>query len=181
MPWLHSRAWHLTVGLRWGADEQMTASVSVQQVDELPQALEPLIADSVREGFGFLERLREDWASGANRFDKAGEAFFVGQVARELAGVCGLNRDPYSGDPSIGRLRRLYVSPGLRRRGVARCLVARALSLAREHYAAVRIRTDNPSAALFYEALGFIPTTSPQATHELRVSGGDRLPTRRCS
>jgi len=153
-----------------GADESVSASASVQQIDELPEELDRLIQASTREGFRFLERLRDEWDSGDNRFGEPDEAFFVAHVAGVLAGVCGLNRDPYSSRRDIGRLRRLYVSPPFRRQGVARSLVTAAVSLAREHYAIVRIRTDNPQAAAFYETLGFVPAiSSPEATHELAV------------
>jgi GNAT superfamily N-acetyltransferase len=148
----------------------MNASVFVDQISELPDDLEQFISASVRENFRFLERLRRDWESGDNRFANLGEALFVAQVGGRLVGVCGLNRDPYSPDAGVGRLRRLYVLPQFRRQGVARCLVSRAMSVAREHYASVRLRTDNVDASRFYEALGFEQTFSTaEATHEFAM------------
>jgi GNAT superfamily N-acetyltransferase len=80
------------------------------------------------------------------------------------------------------RVRYPYVALLFRRQGVARCLVSRALSVARGHYATVRVRTDNPGAAVFHETLGFATATSSrEATHELEMAGGVRRPTTRCS
>jgi GNAT superfamily N-acetyltransferase len=155
----------------------MSTSGVVQRVDELPAGLDYLIQASSHEGFRFLDRLRDEWVSGVNRFVEPGEAFFVAHAAGVLAGVCGVNRDPYSSSRDVGRLRRLYVSPQFRRQGVARSLVEVALALAREHYELVRIRTDNPQAATFYGALGFVPvTSSSEATHELAMRGGGDPP-----
>ena len=153
-------------------NESMGTSAVVLQISELPTGLDQLIEASVREGFRFVERLGNEWDSGANRFAGVGEAFFAAYVGHTLAGVCGLNRDPYSASPGVGRLRRLYVPPPFRRRGVARSLVVEALSLAREHYVLVRIRTDNPEAVAFYETLGFVAAnSSPEATQELAMAG----------
>jgi len=124
-----------------------------------------------REGFGMLERLVLDWESGANRFAAPGEALFLAQRFGHSAGVCGLNRDPFAGDASVARLRRLYVDPAERGRGLGRLLTRVALAQARPHFARVRLRTPNDparglQAARFYEALGFRPTSEADATHE---------------
>jgi len=60
----------------------------------------------------------------------------------------------------------------LRRSGVARAPVARALSPARAHFTRVRVRTHNPEADRFYRTLGFEPVAScATATHELALGG----------
>jgi GNAT superfamily N-acetyltransferase len=96
-----------------------------------------LLEESLAEGFQFLARLRSDWHAGANRFGGAGEAFFTARRQGSLVGVCGLNVDPYAGDPAIGRLRRLYVTIRSRRHGVGRALVSAALAHARPHFTRV--------------------------------------------
>jgi GNAT superfamily N-acetyltransferase len=150
----------------------MDASVSLERVSDLPAGLDHLVCASAREDFRFLERLRADWESGANRFSNPGEALLVAHVEHCLVGVCGLNRDPYSSDAGVGRLRRLYVLPEFRRQGIARCLVSRALAAARQHYGSVRIRTEQPVAAKFHEALGFAAALSSRdATHEFPIRG----------
>ncbi len=160
----------------------MNASVSVDHVRELPAEFNQLVVASVHENFRFLERLRSEWETGDNRFINPGEAFFVARVEGRLAGVCGLNRDPYSPNAGVGRLRRLYVLPEFRRQGVARCLVWRAMSVAREHYVSVRLRTDNAEASRFYQELGFSAAPSTfEATHELAMPVGVRRPTGACN
>lgn len=146
----------------------------VLRESELPAGIEELVRESEAEGFAFVRRLRDDWASGQNRFDGPGEGFFVSRVGTTLAGVCGLNLDPFAADPACARLRRLYVRPAMRRRGVASDLTAAALALARERFSVVRLRTDRADASAFYLALGFQRVTAdPDATHQLPLGNSD--------
>jgi GNAT superfamily N-acetyltransferase len=150
----------------------MPSNLIIAGATELPAGLEPLVQASLAEGFRFVQLLRDEWTSGGNRFAGPGEALFVAHHGDLLAGVCGLNRDPYAADPGVGRLRRLYVPKPFRQQGVARALVLHALSFAREHFAVVRVRTDTLEADLFYRALGFSSALSPaDATHELQLRG----------
>ena len=147
----------------------MTGSLHVVQVSELPSEMDDLVQTSLEEGFAFLQRLCDDWASGSNRFDQPGEVFLVARRSMALAGVCGLNRDPYSPDSSTGRIRRLYVTPSLRRTGVATALVQAALTAATDTFSTVRIRTFDRAARSFYQGLGFsLVESDPHATHECR-------------
>lgn len=149
----------------------MPSNLVVAQTTELPPDLGPLVEASLAEGFGMVRRLRDEWLSGSNRFAEPGEAFLVARHGDSLAGVCGLNRDPLSPDPAVGRLRRLFVSQPLRKQGVGRTLVLRTLALARGHFSIVRVRTDTREADLFYTALGFSRVlSSDDATHELELS-----------
>lgn len=149
----------------------MMPNLNISQLAELPSELEALVDLSLREGLRFLQRLIEEWASGANRFTKPGEALFAAWHGSQVVGVCGVNRDPYTPDPAVGRLRNLYVVPPYRRRGVGRALVLRALSRARGHFRVVRLRTDIDEAGLFYRALGFAPTLDAvNATHQLSLA-----------
>ncbi|MEW5928634.1 MAG: GNAT family N-acetyltransferase [Gemmatimonadota bacterium] len=134
--------------------------------------LAPLVEESEREGFGFLVRLRREFLDGGNRFDAPGEALLGCLRGAELVGVGGLNRDPYSPEPRVGRLRHLYVAAAQRRGGVGRMLVAALVEAARPHFDVLQLRTDTEAAARFYEALGFAPVASLHATHMLVL---DRL------
>jgi GNAT superfamily N-acetyltransferase len=130
---------------------------------EVP-ALAGLRAESLREGYRFIERLCDDWVSGANRFGAPGEALFIALSDGPVVGVCGINRDPYAGDPHTGRVRRLYVSPAHRRSGVGRALLAAVIAHGRSHYRRLRVRT--PEAGEFYSARGFRSVASEtDATH----------------
>jgi len=150
----------------------MASDLIIAKQTELPAGLEQLVQTSLAEGFRFVQVLRDQWNSGENRFAKPGEALFAAHHRGSLAGVCGLNRDPHSADPTVGRLRRLFVSKSFRKQGVGRALVLHALSFAREDFSLVRVRTETSEADLFCRALGFLPVLSPiDATHELQLSG----------
>jgi GNAT superfamily N-acetyltransferase len=130
--------------------------IRIDRLTEPPgQALVALIAESETCGFGFVRRLADDWSSGANRFDRSGEALFVARVDDDAVGVCGLNVDPYSAAPEVGRVRHLYVLAAHRRRGVGRQLLAAVVAAARGRFATLRLRAGNAEAARFYERLGF--------------------------
>jgi GNAT superfamily N-acetyltransferase len=114
-----------------------------------------VIAESEAQGLRFIRRLAEEWTRGTNRFDRPGEALFVARIDGDVVGVCGLNVDPYGAAPSVGRVRHLYVLLAHRRQGVGRRLVAEVIAAARRRFHVLRLRTENPGAARFYERLGF--------------------------
>jgi GNAT superfamily N-acetyltransferase len=147
--------------------------VTIERVRDLPGgALDALIAESERAGLGFVRRLVEDWTAGRNRFDRPGEALFVARRDGRIVGVSGLNVDPFSAGDRVGRVRHLYVLVDCRRQGVGRRLVAEVIAAAREAFDVLRLRTGNPAAALFYEALGFRPAEAgmTDATHHLALA-----------
>lgn len=149
----------------------MPLHLAISRLDELPSDLDQLVQASLVEGFRFLERLRDEWTSGANCFRFPGEGLFQARRGGRLVGICGLNRDPYAAEISVGRVRRLFVAPDARRFGVARTLVSEVLREAQGQFAVLRTRTTTREGELLFEALGFQPTASvPEATHELRLS-----------
>jgi GNAT superfamily N-acetyltransferase len=130
----------------------MTSIAKVTELDVV--ALDTLRTESVVEGYKFVARLCDEWRSGMNRFCAPGEGLFVAQNLTGIVGVCGLNRDPYLDDPSIGRVRHLYVSPSYRRQGIGRALVRIVMDAAGNHFRTLRLKT-TPVAGSFYQALGF--------------------------
>ncbi|MBE9156868.1 GNAT family N-acetyltransferase [Nodosilinea sp. LEGE 06152] len=127
------------------------------------QTIDHLVAESLREGFRFVQRLVEEYDSGVNRFDQPGEALLTAIVQGTIVGVGGLNRDPYFNDPKVGRLRHVYVEAAWRRHGVGRVLVTALIDAAQPHYQLLTLRTDTPAADEFYQTLGF--KTEPHWTH----------------
>src|SRR5438105_1253608 len=117
----------------------------------LPATLAAMEREAVTEGFGMITRLRKEWESGANRFDREGEALLGTFCADRLVGIGGLNHDPYTNDLRVGRLRHLYVMKDARRTGVGKGLVERILGHAPSNFDSVRLWTDR--AALFYDRL----------------------------
>lgn len=135
------------------------------------QEFDRLLSESASQGFAFLKRFRYDWESGLNRFNARGEGLFCARSGGRLIGLCGLNADPFVSDPRIGRLRHVYVLERYRRRGAGEALVHHALQSARPHFDLITLRTDMPSAAAFFEALGFVRVTGqPSTTHWFRLA-----------
>ena len=129
----------------------MITIVKVVKLD--PAALSILRAESLKEGFQFIERLCAEWALGANQFDAAGAGLFLALFGDRVVGICGLSRDPYASDRRVGRVRHLYVLKALRRNGVGRALLNAVIGHAYGHFKVLRTRTEE--ADRFYVALGF--------------------------
>jgi len=147
----------------------MPAPTEIKLLEDLPRDIEALRAESIKDGFRFIDKLKIEWQSAANRFDKPGEALIGAFQNERLVAVCGLNVDPYAGDDAVGRLRHLYVLKIARRQGIASAMVGHLLGIAQVSFACVRLFTDTRQAATFYEAIGFSPIASPTASHILQI------------
>ena len=102
-----------------------------------------------------LDRLVERFRAGTNRFDLAGEALFGVERSGALVGIGGLNIDPYFEDPTVGRVRHLYVHPDVRATGVGRKLMQAIETHAKGSFLRLQLFTPEKAAGEFYEALGF--------------------------
>ncbi len=127
--------------------------------------LEPLLESAISEGYRHITRLIEDYRSGANRFDRRCELLLVARAEDgTVLGVCGLNRVARAG---VGRVRRFYVLPAMRSRGIGAALLERIVNTARLHFLMLELHTDSPRAAAFYVRHGFRSVQREDATHEL--------------
>ena len=141
--------------------------MTIEALTEIDQ-LELLLESSVVEGYRHIMRLVEDHRSGANRFDRRGELLLVARAEDgTVLGVCGLNAAARAG---VGRVRRFYVLPAVRSRGIGAALLEQIVSAARLHFTALELRTSDPRAAAFYVAHGFQAVQREDATHELELS-----------
>lgn len=141
--------------------------IAIQKIELPIPGLESLQAEALAEGYGFIQTLVEQWASGENRFDAPGEILCGHLDQGLLVAVGALNIDPFAGSTEVGRLRKIYVRPAWRNKGVGRGLVTTLIEQARTHFRCVRLRADNANAARLYERIGFAPIASPDATHIL--------------
>ena len=141
--------------------------------------LAALVAESEAQGLRFVRRLAEEWVSGANRFDQPGEALFVARDDGRVVGVGGLNVDPYTAEPTVGRVRHLYVLTAYRRLGIGGRIVEEIVETARGRFERLRLSTSNPEAARLYERLGFHPRANvAHCTHAMELSAQpERTPT----
>jgi hypothetical protein len=62
--------------------------------NELPAEFEVLRAEARAEGYRHLDRLADEWGSGAARFNREGEKLVAAVLDGELAGIGGLTLDP---------------------------------------------------------------------------------------
>lgn len=145
------------------------ARIEIARIEAWPEPeLAPLLAASAREGWRHLARLAEEWRSGANRFSGVGEGLFVARRTGEALAIGGVVADPFARKAEVGRLRRVYVLPSARRRGVGASLVRHALASASAVFRELRLRTGEDGSAAFYVALGFEPAAHLEgATHRI--------------
>lgn len=139
----------------------------VRLFDELPDGFDDLVAEASGEGVRNMTLLAEGWAKGA-RFQDDGEALLAAFLVGELAGIGSLSVEPATSQPAR-RLRRFYVRPAMRRKGVATAL---ASALIHEGFDSVSLLTVNAraseAAAPFWEAQGFVADLTGPWTHVMR-------------
>lgn len=148
----------------------MSMQIEIREHNELPARVARLLEVGLAEGFSFVRRFVAEWEAGLNRFGGPGEVSLFAYLDGELVGFGGLNVDPYQSEPSVGRVRHVYVDPTVRGRGVGAALVRELVRGARPAFATLRLSAEQ--AAPFYEHLGFAPVTEPKATHKLALRPG---------
>jgi ribosomal protein S18 acetylase RimI-like enzyme len=131
-------------------------AIKIIRVTSLPLDFQSLLNESKAEGINFLEKMSQEWISGANRFSLPNESLFAAFSEQgKLAALGGLNVDPYLEDNSIGRVRHLYVSPIMRGQGIGKSLVERIIQESMIHFKRLRLRTSNLNAVSLYQFFGF--------------------------
>jgi GNAT superfamily N-acetyltransferase len=143
--------------------------IAIEKIELPAPGMESLQSEADAEGYDFVQTLVEQWASAENRFDAPGETLCGHLDQGLLVAVGGLNCDPFAGRPDMGRIRRVYVRPAWRNKGIGRALVISLIDQARTHFRCVRLRAENAEAARLYERIGFAPVESPDATHILSL------------
>lgn len=124
--------------------------------------------EAIGEGYAFIERTIGDWNNGNNKFSAPGESLWGLISGTALIGIGGLNRDPYTSDPNIGRVRHLYIRPNYRRNGYASALMLKIIYEAKQHFTVLRLFTDNPASSVFYETLGFQRADDFKVSHIMK-------------
>lgn len=144
---------------------RMVPALRIAPSLDLPVGIEELRAEAAGEGFRFVDKLVSEWHSGTNRFSRPGETFLVAFRTTNLVACGGINRDPYTDEGGVGRLRHLYIRKSDRRSGVGSALVQQLLEHAESAFHLVRLRTATREAADFYVKLGFHVVQDEAATH----------------
>jgi len=101
---------------------------------------------------------------------RKGEAL-IGVFKKEgIVAIGGINRDPYSNDPLIGRLRRFYAAEAFRRSAVGTVLLNLLILKAKSYYKVLVLHTVTLIADKFYYSFGFQrQSTYPNSTHYLKL------------
>ncbi len=127
--------------------------------------LSNLAKESIKEGYGFVNKTIHEWNSGINRFSKKGEVLYGVFHNDNCVAFGGLNNDPYLDKSSVGRVRHIYVSKGYRHKGIANELLIIIANKAKENFDVLRLSTNNSAAASLYEKFGFKKTDGHKQTH----------------
>jgi GNAT superfamily N-acetyltransferase len=130
--------------------------------DKLPADFETMRAEARAERYAFIERLANDWVSGAMLFDRPGEALLAAYSEGVLVAIGGITVDPIVAEAL--RMRRFYVRKAFRRTGIGRAI---AQALLERALRSVRVVTLNAAvdSVPFWEALGFVPEARHGRTH----------------
>ncbi len=100
----------------------------IQQIEDLMiYEHDYLVQESKEEGFNFLIKLKSEYENKINIFNKTEECLYGIFQREKLIGIGGLNKDPYTENNKIGRLRRFYISKDYRRKGLGNLLLNRLL------------------------------------------------------
>ncbi len=105
------------------------------------------------EGYNHINRLIDDYKSGKNQFNHAGEKLIGYKVNEQLVAVCGLNIEPENN--KFCRIRRLYVLPKYRKQRIGSELIKFLINHAVNKFTAVTVNIGRLHIDGFYENLGF--------------------------
>ncbi|QIO49928.1 GNAT family N-acetyltransferase [Rhizobium leguminosarum bv. trifolii] len=135
--------------------------------DRLPQEIADLESEARREGYRHVARLIDEWSIGDNRFERDGERLLGAYVDDALVGIGGMTVD--AAMSAALRMRRFYIRPAMRGRGIGRMLALALLDHARPCCGVVTVHAGNDAAARFWESLGFQPHGRDGHTHLLAL------------
>ena len=125
-------------------------------VTELPEDFDFLVEEAKSFGHNFLTKMKLEWTSGKNRFNANREILcIVFDEQGTTLGIGGLNIDPYADDPSIGRIRHVYIRNDHQGKGIGHLILRRIIESAAGKFTVLRLRTHNLKAIEFYKSLGF--------------------------
>ncbi|PDT06498.1 GNAT family N-acetyltransferase [Rhizobium chutanense] len=136
--------------------------------DRLPQEIADLESAARQEGYRHITRLVDEWAAGGTRFERDGERLLGAYVDEALAGIGGMTVEPALSGAL--RMRRFYIGPAMRERGIGRKLALALLDHARSCGSIVTVHAGNDGAAKFWASLGFQADGRDGYTHRLDLT-----------
>lgn len=148
---------------------QFSWFMDIKKIDCLPSEIIDIVLESESEGFRFVRRLVNEYASGGNNFSAEGEALFAVRRNGVLIGVGGVNVQP-GGDSSVGRLRHVYISKSARGLGFGKKLISVIESHSRPYFNKLVLFTNFENSIGFYEYLNYRPVNLPKVSHQKKLT-----------
>jgi len=153
------------------ADHPMNAVVVQPAAVLLPDGVGGLADAAEAEGLRVVSTVIDRWVDGTQRFAAPGESLLIARADGEAIAIGGLAHCPNVAGAL--RVRRFYVHPSWRRRGVARTLVQQLIEGGLRHTDTLTCNARASAAAPpFWESLGFAAVDLEGITHVRHVSGG---------
>ncbi len=124
------------------------------------------------ENVNAVSKLISSWSDNKSFFGERGEGLWIARNTEscEVIGVGGITICPTR--PECRRVRRFYISPQWRRRGVATALANQCIERAKS--AGVLTVTCHAAASAvapsFWESIGFEPVADPDITHVMHLA-----------
>jgi GNAT superfamily N-acetyltransferase len=124
------------------------------------------------ENINVVSNLITSWSDNKSFFGERGEGLWIAQaaVSSEVIGVGGITICPTR--PECRRVRRFYIAPQWRRRGVATALANKCIECAKS--AGVPTVTCHAAASamapILWESLGFVPVADSEITHVMHLT-----------
>jgi GNAT superfamily N-acetyltransferase len=145
--------------------------MQIREILQIGPDIQTLATVASEQGFGSVRRLVDEHLSGDNRFDLDGEVLFGVYADQTIVGIGGLNVDPYESGRRIGRLRRFYVKPELRRYGVGTKLLRRIEERANGQFPSLQLFAPSEAAGKFYESFGYTRQFRHKVSHAKSLMG----------
>lgn len=143
----------------------MSQSFSIVPAEGLlPDGLTTLAGHAEQEGIRIVSTVLERWRDGTERYRDQGEAILAAISCNEVVGIGALSHCPHV--EGALRMRRFYVAPAWRRRGVARDLATELIAAGYAHTDVITCNAGaSAAAAPFWKSLGFVPVDAEGITH----------------
>jgi len=138
-------------------------SLEVKRITSFPNGFDVFLNEAAAEGFDNMETLQRQWHDGSSRFERPGEILALATINGEMAGIGGITQDFV--DSSWLRMRRFYVRPAYRRRGVGRDIAQFVLDYAQPFNRQIALYAEGAEARAFWPTLGFVETDRENTTH----------------
>ena len=124
------------------------------------------------ENINVVAKLISSWSDNNSFFDERGEGLWIARTIEsgEVIGVGGITI--CATRPACRRVRRFYISPQWRRRGVATALASRCIECAKSA-GVVTVTCHAAASAMapgFWESIGFEPVADSDITHVMHLT-----------